>query len=72
MSTQSKIIRDAPSGSGLYLGAPKGKVPAEVRKNILYNMKMTREVDDRIGLGEGDEVPIGIAVGQLVRLLAQQ
>ena len=46
--TQSKIVREAPSGSGLYLGAPKGNVPADVRKNILYNMKMTREVDDRV------------------------
>lgn len=48
VATQSKIVREAPSGSGLYLGAPKGNIPAEIRKSILYNMKMTREVDDRI------------------------
>lgn len=32
----------------LYRVAPKGEVPAEIRKKILYFMMMTREVDDRI------------------------
>ena len=32
----------------LYRDAPDGTVPAETRKKILYNMMMTREVDDRI------------------------
>ena len=32
----------------LYREAPDGTVPAETRKKILFHMKMTREVDDRI------------------------
>jgi len=32
----------------LYRDAPEGTIPAETRRTILYNMKMTREVDDRI------------------------
>jgi pyruvate dehydrogenase E1 component alpha subunit len=40
--------RKTPSRPQLYLDAPAGEVPAEMRKRILYFMKMTREVDDRI------------------------
>ena len=32
----------------LWLDAPEGDVPAETRQRILYFMKLTREVDDRI------------------------
>jgi pyruvate dehydrogenase E1 component alpha subunit len=48
VSTQIGAEKATGSQPKLYREAPEGTVPAETRRKILYNMKMTREVDDRI------------------------
>src|SRR2546426_11794779 len=48
VSTQMGTDQATGAASPLYQGAPEGTVPAEARRKILYNMKLTREVDDRI------------------------
>ena len=48
VSTQMGTDQATGAKPQLYRGAPEGTVPAETRRKILYNMKMTREVDDRI------------------------
>jgi pyruvate dehydrogenase E1 component alpha subunit len=48
VATKVKSPEDAPSKPRLYLDAPPGETPTEIRRKILYNMMTTREVDDRI------------------------
>jgi pyruvate dehydrogenase E1 component alpha subunit len=48
VSTQIGAQEATGSQPKLYREAPEGTIPAETRRKILYNMKMTREVDDRI------------------------
>jgi pyruvate dehydrogenase E1 component alpha subunit len=48
VATKVTAPQDTPSKPRLYLDAPHGDVPAELRRKILYNMLTTREVDDRI------------------------
>jgi TPP-dependent pyruvate/acetoin dehydrogenase alpha subunit len=48
VATKVTAPEDAPSKPRLYLDAPHGDIPAEIRRKILYNMMTTREVDNRI------------------------
>jgi len=48
VTTQVPPAETAAPQQKLYRGAPDGSVPGETRTKILYNMMMTREVDDRI------------------------
>ena len=48
LGTDLDVTPQAPAAGKLYREVPEGKVPAEVQREMLYHMMMTREVDDRI------------------------